>query len=201
MKSLKIVWCVCACILIIVIFTKMFLKSDNKIQINGNNKSIQEIEEYFLNIDSYKTTMIVNVKSNKNENNYTLKQRVQNNICEQEIIEPKSMEGMKITYKEGTLEIKNTELNISKIYENYPYISNNLLFLTDFLSEYKKSDGKKIEEKDNDIIMKIDSKNKYNAKCNLYIDRKTLKPKTLEIIDMNENTRVYIIYNEIEFNI
>ena len=201
MKSLKIVGYVCACILIVIIFTKMFVKSDNKNQISGNNKNIQEIEEYFLNINSYKTIVTVNVKSNKNENNYILRQKVQNDICEQEVIEPKSMEGTKITYKEGTLEIKNTELNISKIYENYPYISNNILFLTDFISEYKKSDTKKIEEKDDEVIMKIESKSRYNAKCNLYIDRKTLKPKSIEVIDTNENTKVYIIYNEIEFNI
>lgn len=197
-KNIMIIWAVALLIIILII---IFPKNDNKNIINGNNKNIQEIEEYLLNINSYKAKIEVKVKSNKNENTYILKQQVKDNMCTQEVIEPKSMEGTKITYKEGTLEIKNTDLNISKIYENYPYISKNSLFLNDFINEYKNNGKKEIEEKDGTIIMKIETEERYNKKQNLYIDKQNLKPKTLEIIDMNENTRVNITYNEIELNI
>lgn len=197
-KNIMIIWAVALLIIILII---IFPKNDNKNIINGNNKSIQEIEEYLLNINSYKAKIEVKVKSNKNENTYILKQQVKENMCTQEVIEPKSMEGTTITYKEGTLEIKNTDLNISKIYENYPYISKNSLFLNDFINEYKNNGKKEIEEKDGTIIMKIETEERYNKKQNLYIDKQNLKPKTLEIIDMNENTRVNITYNEIELNI
>lgn len=201
MKSMKKVLVIGIIILLIAILIKIFLKSDNKNTINGNNKSIQEIEEYFLNINSYKAKIEVKVKSNKNENTYVLKQQVKDNVCTQEVLEPKSMEKTIITYKEGTLEIKNTNLNVSKIYENYPYISNNTLFLNDFINEYKNNEKRKIEETQENIIMKIETQDRYNKKQNLYIDKQTLKPRTFEIIDMNENERVYITYNEIELNI
>ena len=60
---------------------------------------------------------------------------------------------------------------------------------------------RKIEETQEAIIMKIETQERYKKKQNLYVDRKTLKPKTFEIIDMNENEKVYITYNEIELNI
>lgn len=201
MKLIRNILIVSITILLVLILIKMFLKNDNKNTINGNNKSIQEIEEYFLNINSYKAKLEVKVKSNKNENTYVLKQQVNNNICTQEVVEPKNMEGTAITYKEGKLEIKNSKLNISKIYENYPYISNNTLFLSDFINEYKNNEKRKIEEENGTIIMKIETEGRYYKKQNLYIDKQTLKPKTFEIIDMNENARINIIYNEIEFNI
>ncbi len=201
MKSTKNLIIIVIVILLVTILTNFLPKNDNKKIINGNNKSIQEIEEYLLNINSYKATIEVKVKSNKNENTYIIKQQVKDNICTQEIIEPKSMKGTIITYKEGILEIKNTNLNISKIYENYPYISNNTLFLNDFINEYKNSEKRKIEEIQGTIVMMVETQERYKKKQNLYIDKKTLKPKTFEIIDMNENEKVYITYNEIELNI
>lgn len=201
MKSTKNLIIIVIVILIVTILIKIFPENNNKNSIIGNNKSIQEIEEYFLNINSYKATIEVKVKSNKNENTYILKQQVKDNEYRQEVLEPKSMEGTIITYKEGTLEIKNTELNISKIYENYPHLSDNTLFLNDFINEYKKNNNRKIEEVNGTIIMKIETEGRYYKKQNLYIDKQTLKPKIFEVIDMNENTRVYITYNEIELNI
>lgn len=99
--------------------------------------------------------------------------------------------------------MKNTNLNLSKIYENYPKISENTLFLTDFIENYKNDDNKEIKETDeNTIVMEIKSeKNRYNACQKLYISKKNLKPEKLEIIEKNNNTRVYILYNEIEINI
>lgn len=44
-------------------------------------------------------------------------------------------------------------------------------------------------------------KNKYNVAQKLYISKKNLKPERLEIIEKNNNARVYILYNEIEINI
>ena len=51
--------------IITVIF---FLKSNYKNNKIGNNKSIEEIESYILNIKSYKATLNVNVKNTTYEN-------------------------------------------------------------------------------------------------------------------------------------
>ncbi len=185
--------------IITVIF---FLKSNYKNNKIGNNKSIEEIESYILNIKSYKATLNVNVKNNRNENNYKIIQEVTNEYEKQTTLEPDEIKGLEMIFKNGTLEIKNTELNLSKIYQNYPNVSENNLFLTQFLQRYKneEEENKSIEITDeNKIIMKIKTdKNKYDVTQMLYVNMKDLKPERLEILDNNNNTKVYILYSEIE---
>lgn len=94
-------------------------------------------------------------------------------------------------------------MNLKKIYENYSYISGNLLCLHSFIEDYKKENNTKIEEKEDTIIMETkigDSSNKYNTCKKLYIDKKTLKPIKMEIEDINKKVLVYILYNEIKIN-
>lgn len=203
MKKWK-VWIIIILILIVVslIITKIFTNKPYKNIQNGNNKSIQEIEEYILNIKSYRAKLNVQVKSNKNENNYIITQEVRENFEKQEVLEPNEIAGLQMTYSEGNLEIKNTKLNLSKIYTDYPKISENSLFLTEFTERYREATNKEIKESDGKIIMNIkNEKNMYNTAQKLYIDRAKLKPEKLEIIDANNNAKVYILYNEIEINI
>lgn len=182
-------------ILTILIF---FMKNDNKTQNIGNNKNIREIEQTMINIDSYKAKIDVTIKSNKNENTYKLEQNVTNETAKQIVLEPEILKGMEMIYENKTLTIQNTNLNISKVYNDYPYVSDNVLFLTTFLRKYSETESKTIEEQDGKIIMKIFKQNQYNYNQTLTIDRQTLKPQTLEIQNNNNQTRVYILYNEIE---
>lgn len=203
MKKWK-VWIIIILILIVVslIITKIFTNKPYKNIQNGNNKNIQEIEEYILNIKSYRAKLNVQVKSNKNENNYIITQEVRENYEKQEVLEPNEIAGLQMTYSDGNLEIKNTKFNLSKIYTNYPKISENSLFLTEFIEIYRKSSNKEIKEVDGKIIMNVkNEKNNYNMAQKLYINRGNLKPEKLEIIDANNNAKVYILYNEIEINI
>ena len=205
MDKMKIIFIVILGIAILLVSLKIFFKSDNKNNITGNNKNIKEIEEYFLNISSYKAKLDINIKSNKNENNYKIYQEVKGvDYCYQRLDEPENVKGMEFIYQNGSLEIKNTEISASKIYQNYPYITNNYLFITDFFDKYRNSNQKEIKEQNDKIIMQCENTektNKYNAKQILTINKDELKPEKLEIIDVNNNCRVYILYNEIEFNI
>ena len=187
---------------IIATFIIIFINNNYKINKTGNNKSIQEIEQDILNIKTYKATLTVTIKNNRNENNYKIKQEVTKDYEKQVTTEPKEIEGLEMTYKDGKLEIKNTELNLSKIYENYPNVAENNLFLTQFLQSYQNGEDKDIKTTENEIIMKVKTnKNKYNVTQVLYVNMKDLKPKKLEILDNNNNIKVYILYNEIEINI
>lgn len=163
----------------------------------GNNKSSQEIVSEFLNISSYEATVKIDVKSNKNNNKYILKkQYISPNISTQEVIEPKNIAGIKIIKEGNNLKIENTKLNLSSIFENYNYISENDLDLECFIEQYKNQKEQKIEEKDNQIILKIeDNKNKI-----LYIDKNTAKPIKMELKNNNKNESVYILYNEVTLN-
>ena len=144
-------------------------------------------------------TIEVTVNSNKNSNKYLIKQSHQEENDEQEVIEPGNIRGVKITYKDSSLKVENSKLNLEKIYNNYPYIESNILWLNSFIEEYKNSTQKGISEKNEKIIMQIRRKNdKKTAIEELILDKKTLKPTQLSIMDNNKNTIVYILYNEIE---
>ena len=195
-----------ACITIIIILIIIFAKNNYKKFGSGNNNignSNQEISEYILNINSYNAKLEVTINSNKNENKYILTQEFsQPNIAKQVVQEPSNIEGLTIINDGTNLSINNTKLNLTKIYENYNYITENHLFLNTFIKNYKESEESKMEEKDGQIIMKTNIKdnNKYLVNKTLYIDKKSKKPTKMKIEDINQNVIVYIVYNEIELN-
>lgn len=189
---------------LLIIFIINFTRKDYKnINIGNNisNKTLDDVEEYILNISSYKAKLEVTINSNKNTNKYILTQVHNKDEDVQEIISPENIKGMKLLYKDNTLTIKNTMLDLQKVYNNYPYIESNNLWLNSFIEEYKISKNKKIFNEDENIIILIevsmDSKIKYKE---LYLDKKTLKPTKLLLQDNDKNEIIYILYNEIELN-
>lgn len=187
-------------LVISVIILANVLKNDNKKIKVGNNNSIKEIEQ-ILNIESYKAKITVRVRSNKNENQYVIEQEVKKNLYERTKIEsPNEIKGVELVFENNVLTIKNSKIGASKIYENYKNVGNNMLFLTDFISEYKEKNGK-LEKNENETKLIIKTNDRYSSKKTLIINNKTLKPKEMLIQDNTQNLRVYILYNEIEFNI
>lgn len=189
---------------LLIIFIINFTRKDYKnINIGNNisNKTLDDVEEYILNISSYKAKLEVTINSNKNTNKYILTQVHNKDEDVQEIISPENIKGMKLLYKDNTLTIKNTMLDLQKVYNNYPYIESNNLWLNSFIEEYKISKNKKIFNEDENIIILIevgmDSKIKYKE---LYLDKKTLKPTKLLLQNNNKKAIIYILYNEIELN-
>ena len=200
-KTRKIILFVIIFILIGTLIIFFINKNYKKLE-NGNNKSIEEIENYILNIKTYKAELNVTIINNRNENKYILLQEVTNKYEKQKVLEPEEIKGLEITYTEGRLEIKNTDLTLSKIYENYPNIQENNLFLSQFIEMYKKQNEKRIEIANDNVILQVkNNKNKYNFTQKLYVNSESLKPEKIEIFDNNNNMKVYILYNEIEINI
>ena len=193
--------------IIIIIFALLicnfFIKSNYKTKESGNNKSIQEIEQYFLNVSSYRAKIKLTVCSNKNTNFYEFEQEVRGaSYTRQLALSPNSLAGMEIIYENGIITLKNTKYNLSQVYENYQYVTTNSLFLTSFMKGYRNAEEKEIKEKDGKIQMYYMSEiNKYNNKQILYIDKANLEPKNLQVYDINNELKVDIKYNEIELNI
>ena len=188
----------------IVIFVSIFFKINYKKINTGNNilnKTLDEVQEYICNINSYEATVEVTINSNKNTNKYKIKQTHDENEDIQEILEPENVKGIKFIYKNNTLQIINTNLNLTKIYNNYPYIESNNLWLNDFLEEYKQADNenKEATENDEEVVLKLEVQNEdSNIKYKeLYLDKKTGNPTKLLIQDNNKNTVIYILYSEI----
>lgn len=193
-------------ILISIGILYFFTKNNYKTLEFGNNtiKSVENIKEYILNLESYEAQIEVEVHSNKNVNRYKAKQYYQApNIAKQELQEPESIKGLCITYDGTNLKLENTKLNLSKIYENYPYVTENNMWLSDFIESYKKDNTGVLKEEENQIIMQVKMKNeanKSNIIKTLYVDKKTAKPTKLTIEDENKKMLVYILYNEIKMN-
>lgn len=131
MKNKKVIIFISLIIIAIIVF--FFIKNNYK-KINiGNNitsKSTEQVEEYILNISSYKAKIELEVESNKNENKYVLMQKYTSpNISKQEVIEPENIKGLETIYDGASLTINNSNLGLSSIYENYQYMVDNCLWI------------------------------------------------------------------------
>lgn len=202
MKNKKIIFITLVVILILAILI-IFLLNKTNVKKIGNNSTSQEIVDYILNISSYEAKIEVEVKSNKNANKYILKQQyISPDVATQEVLEPSNISGIKIIKKGNDLKLENTSLNLSNIFENYEYLADNALDLSCFIEDYKESQNSNYEEKDNKIIMNVQTKNenKYRQSKKLYIDKSTGNPLKMEITDINQNITVYILYNEVKIN-
>ena len=195
-------------IIILIVIIILFFSKNNykKLNIGNNNlnKTLDECEEYIYNISSYEALVSIEIQSNKNKNKYIVKQVCNEKEKFQELIEPKNIQGIKFIYKENTLSIENTNLNLKKVYEKYPCLEENVMFLIDFISQYRsnKDIGKAyVEKQENYAIYTINLKNIYRDKEELYIDLKTGNPTKLIVQDNNKKNIIYILYNEIKLNI
>lgn len=192
------------CFMILIIFIIFFMNFNyKKIKFGNNesNKSVNEVKEYILNINSYTAKLDVTINSNKNVNKYILNQEFSENIEKQTVIKPENIEGVTVSYKDGNIEISNSKLNLSKIYNNYPYLSDNVLWLNSFIKNCKENPDKlKLYEENEYIVMELNLNNKYLENRLLYLEKGTGKPKKMIVQDNNKKDVIYILYNEIELN-
>lgn len=201
---------VVAVLVITAIILYFFLKNANKnlnIGNNLSNKTLQEVEEYILNISSYEAEIEVSVESNKNQTKYLISQNyVSPNIEKQIIKEPSNIQGLETIYDGNKLTIHNSKLNLTTIYENYPYLTDNFLWLHSFIEDYRnaKANGEKTKlyEENNQIVMEVElsNSNPYVASKKLVIDKITGAIQKLIVQDKNQKNLVYILYNEIKMN-
>ena len=200
MKNKKFLLILIFAIIIICIgsFFIFFKKNTAKNFKIGNNTTSQEIVDYILNINSYETQIEVEITTNKNQTKYKMKQIYNEEENSQEILEPSNIAGVKIKKQGSTLTLENTDLNLTSIFENYNYISDNCLDLSTFIENYKKYDNSNWEENESQIIMKTTTDEKEENV--LYISKETGLPLKLQIKDTHKKTAVYILYKEVSVN-
>lgn len=209
MKNKKVILLIVViAIIAICIISYFLLKNTNKNLNLGNNlsnKTLEEIEEYILNISSYEAEIEVQVESNKNQTKYVLEQKyVSPNVEKQIVKQPTNIQNLEITYDGSKLTIHNSKLNLTKVYENYPYLTDNFLWLNSFIEDYKKakSSGKntKLYEENNQIIMEtiLENQNPYIKSKKLVIDKQTGNIQKLIVQDKNQKNIVYILYKEMK---
>ena len=198
MKKRYIIISICIFLIIFLIFYYIFFRTGN----NNFKKSNEEIIANILNADfNYTAEAEVTVYSNKNENTYEIKEEETEEHSQLEVTSDGNIKGLNLEYKDNKLILKNTELNLEKIFENYNELSGNYLFLKTFIKEYMESEDIEILEEDTEtIVVKITllNSNKYIKYKELYIDKKTGLPKELIIKNSDKQIKVCIIYTNIE---
>lgn len=189
-------------ILILLLIFIFFRKNVANIFKNGNTNISQENVNDILNLKSYELISKITIKSNKNENKYVIKQSYINpDYSSQEVLEPENIKGTKIIREKNQIKLENTSLNLTTIFQDYEYVSENMLDLSTFLEEYK--GGKtNIKENEKEKILEVilSDNNPYVGKKILYIDKDTGKPTKMEIEDDNKNTKIHILYTEVKIN-
>ena len=194
MKNKFIFFIIIVCL--ILIFLLIFLRTYKNKENGNNNNNI-------LNMSSYTAKIEVTIKSNKNTTKYIMSQEYKKGEYSKQIIEePEQIYGLTMEYKNNNIKIENTRLNLSNIYEGYNYITENNLFLNEFIDDYNNSKEAMREENENEIILTTNcrnSENRYQTNKILTIDKQTKKKKKMEVQDVNKNTTVYILYNEISY--
>lgn len=210
MKNKKIIFISILVLAIVSILIFILLKTNYKNKNFGNNmsnKNLEEIEKYILDISSYTAKMDVTVESNKNTNKYVIEQTYEKNKkSKQKILEPANIEGLEIIYEDNKLTINNAKNNLKTMYENYPNLMENCLWLNAFIEDYKteKNEGKvSIVEKNGKVIMATKTRNENNRYIyskELHIDKEAGKIEKLVVQDINKKNLIYILYNEITVN-
>lgn len=199
MKAKKLI--VIFSIILIVILASIFFILYYKNGKVGNtiiNKSEEQIVDSILNIKSYSAKLDVSIETNKNTTKYVVSQKVENEKSTQEVLEPENIAGVITEYDGTNLKIRNNKLNLETTFQNYQYVVENRLWLNSFIEEFKESSNKKVNSKENEIILEVsNTENPYNTYKKLYIDKKTGKPTKLQIEDINKKMLVYILYTEI----
>ena len=186
-----------AIVLIILVISLFFIKNNYNFLNSGNNmsnKSADEIKNYILNMLQSEVEEIEGIIFN---------QKFKGNQYVQELLEPQNIAGLTIKYDGNQVIIENTKIGVSKLYENYKYITDNSLCINTFISDYKEETNEKSLYEENETIVletKVKSENIYNVNKKLYIDKKTGKPVKMEIQDITQNLRVYILYSKVEIN-
>lgn len=196
-KKLIVIFSIILIIILVSIFLILYYKN-GKVGNTIINKSEEQIIDSILNIKSYSAKLDVSIETNKNTTKYVVSQKVENEKSTQEVLEPENIAGVITEYDGTNLKIRNNKLNLETTFQNYQYVVENRLWLNSFIEEFKESSNKKVNSKENEIILEVsNTENPYNTYKKLYIDKKTGKPTKLQIEDINKKMLVYILYTEI----
>ena len=186
-------------IIIIILIILFFLISITYKKIQSGktiHKSTFDYIDYILNIHSFEAKTMVTIQSNKTTNQYFIEQYYKEpNYFKQVIIEPSNIANLETIYNGNSLILKNTNLGLTKIYENYPYLNENVLWLKAFIQK-DKTKWTKIENGEEIILSS--NENMYHYQKTIYINSRTMLPSKMEIIDNSNQAKVYIEYKEIK---
>ncbi|KXZ40516.1 Outer membrane lipoprotein-sorting protein [Alkalithermobacter thermoalcaliphilus JW-YL-7 = DSM 7308] len=176
--------------------------------ITGCRESTDEELYYKLHkkissINSYTCIADITVVGNRSPSSYTVIHSFKApDYYKLEVLEPENLKGKVTVYQNDKVIVKNPNIP-----DEYKFIhtskENKYLFIGDFIKNILENEQLKISSNSNFLILDtiIPSKSIYFHSSRLYVDKQTLKPHKMEILDYNGKVRFSVIYREFKYNV
>lgn len=187
---------------IIIAVLLMMTSCGCKDSVSADNFS--KIQKRLFEIRTYKCTAEISYYNNKNTTCYTINQYYAHpGKYRVEVVFPDFLKGLTtVTNGKDTVVINPNESTNSKYYyESVSGFTSNNTFITEFFSNYVKSENSKMNVKDNKYVLQTTV-----TSGNSYMDTETLtilpngQPDKLEVYDQDRNLKILLEYKEFLVN-
>ncbi len=173
---------------------------------NGSAKadSFPSIQKKLFELKSFKSTVEMTIYNNKNTTRYVIKQfYLYPGKSRVEVVSPEHLRGLTAVSNGRYVAVVNPDAGANSSYsaDNLAVLTGNNTFLTEFFSNYVKSEDSRVNINNNKYTLSTIISN-----GNAYMDRATLivnaagQPESLEILDSKGETKMILIYKEFVMN-
>lgn len=167
-----------------------------------NDEIYYKLHKKLTNLKSYSCIAHVTATGNKSSKEYILKHYFKSqDYYKLEVISPENIKGKTTIYDKEKIIISNPNIK-DEFKLTYKGKENRYLFIGDFINNIVENEDLNISSDKNFLILdtSIPGSSAYFNKEKLYIDKKSLEPRKLEILDSNGKTRFTVIYKEFKYN-
>jgi len=160
----------------------------------------KEFQKKIIAMSSYKCIAEVEVIGNKSSHNYVfIHNYAKPDYYKLEVVEPKSLKGKTIEYKDDKVIISNPDIK-DKIELPNTDDNKHYTFIGDFIKNYLQNEEVNIKLSNNNLILEtiIPGDNEYFNKQILYINKETKNPEKMEILNNEGKPSFTVKYKEFE---
>ncbi|SHJ86099.1 germination lipoprotein GerS [Tepidibacter formicigenes] len=168
-----------------------------------NEEVYYKFHKKIANLKSYSCIAYINVSGNKSAKEYIVKHYYKTpDYYKLETLSPSNLKGKTTIYDKDKIIIKKPKYK-DEFKITYKGIENRYLFVGDFIQNIFENENLNISGDRYFLILETDipGSSFYFNKEKVYIDKKTLKPNKLEIMDSNGKKRFTVTYKEFRYNI
>ncbi|SHH48403.1 germination lipoprotein GerS [Tepidibacter thalassicus] len=168
-----------------------------------NEEVYYKLHKKITNLKSYSCIARINVFGNKSSKEYIVKHYYKApDYYKLETLSPSNIRGKVTIYNKDNIIVKNPNCK-DEFRITYKGIENRYLFVGDFIKNILENENLDVFSDRYFLILEtsIPGSSFYFSKEKIYIDKKTLKPNKLEIIDSNGKKRFIVIYKEFKYNV
>ncbi len=167
-----------------------------------NEEIYYKLHKKIVGIQSYSCIAQIEACGNKSMKKYTVKHYFKSpSYYKIQVLDPENIKGKVTIYDKDKVIIHHPRIK-DKVTFSYKGKENRYLFIGDFAKNILQNEKINISSSKEFLILEtsIPDTSIYFDKQKLYIDKKTLKPNKMEIIDVNGKKRFMVAYKEFRYN-